>query len=61
MNYSSLELLIEIKLKSNENYIISEVIGNDISMVKDEEAQNRDYHYVTLNIGPDAPFSEVKN
>ena len=60
MNYSSLELLIEIKLKSNENYIISEVIGNDISMVKDEEAQNRDYHYVTLNIEPNAPSQKLK-
>lgn len=60
MNYSSLELLIEIKLKSNENYIISEVIGNNISMVKDEEAQNRDYHYVTLNIEPNAPSQKLK-
>ncbi len=60
MNYSSLELLIEIKLKSNENYIISEVIGDNISMVKDEEAQNRDYHYVTLNIEPNAPSQKLK-
>ena len=29
-------------------------------MVKDEEAQNRDYHYVTLNIEPNAPSQKLK-
>tara|TARA_B110000444_G_scaffold222709_1_gene224829 strand:+ start:1135 stop:3039 length:1905 start_codon:yes stop_codon:yes gene_type:complete len=60
MNIQSLELLLEIKLKPKEFYIISEVIGDNISLVKDEEAKNRDYHYVTLNIGSDAPFQKLK-
>jgi len=56
----SIELLIEIDLKVNENYIISEVIGKNIFLVRDEEAQNKEYHYLSLYIDPTAPAQEIK-
>ena len=56
----SLELLIEIDIKANENYIISEVIGENIFLVRDEEAQNKEYHYLSLYIDPTAPAQVIK-
>ena len=60
MKMDSLELLIEIDIKANENYIISEVIGENIFLVRDEEAQNKEYHYLSLYIDPTAPAQVIK-
>lgn len=60
MKMDSIELLIEIDLNVNENYIISEVIGKNIFLVRDEEAQNKEYHYLSLYIDPTAPAQEIK-
>ena len=60
MKMDSIELLIEIDLKVNENYIISEVIGENIFLVRDEEAQNKEYHYLSLYIDATAPAQEIK-
>ena len=60
MKMDSIELLIEIDLKANENYIISEVIGENIFLVKDEEAQNKEYHYLSLYIDPTASAQVIK-
>ena len=60
MKIDTVELLIEIDLKANENYIISQVIGENISLVKDEEAQNKEYHYLSLYIDPTASAQVIK-
>tara|TARA_B100000780_G_scaffold279043_1_gene255165 strand:- start:439 stop:2316 length:1878 start_codon:yes stop_codon:yes gene_type:complete len=59
LHVESLELLVEMNLGLNEEFKITDVKGDKITLLSDVEAQNRDYHYVTISIDSTAAAQNI--